>query len=202
MMPDNALSTETLRAPFQYPYNLAKRNLWDYDYGGIAMQDPSAGLQYQVWKCKWESTDSTVYIAPLASEDYEAVAVQSDVVEVAFTFDQNMRYQLALRLSDGTVKHHWYDPTISDYTVTVYTGIDSVAIKLDDKRNNATQGGFSDIILTYIKNNNLYFRLQRDRYLIQYLLYSGIPADRCISQFGMNNIWRMQWRISPKRINL
>lgn len=209
MIPDNpALITidstnRYLTAPFQTPDNRAGTSeLIDYEYGGIALQDPSKGLRYQIWCGWWDENDLTAY---LADDDGNGTPVpiftESNVIEFAFTFDQNMRWAAAVRTVGDTLKFRWYDTAAEAYVITTYTGISSVRLALDDKRDMQVQFGVTDMILTYVTGGQVCWRIQRDRFLTQYVHpgFSVSGAQR-ISHFGMNTKNRLQWRIGMRRI--
>lgn len=196
--------TKYLLGRFEYPDNISSSNsLIDYEMGGIALQDTSQGLKYQAWKGYWNPTDSTAYIQPL-DESAPPVSIfteAGDVEDFSFTFDQNMRWTAVTRKSDNTVKFRWYDSVPGAYVMTSYTGINSVKLALDDHRATQVNGGSSDIILTYILGGNVCWRIQRDRFLTQYVHPSLVlAANAQITHFGLSNKLRLQWRIGVRRI--
>ena len=194
--------TKFLLSPFQYPDNIATPSeLIDYELGGIALQDPSKGLTYQVWKGYWQDTDSTVY---LESEDIAtpiALFTQANVIEFAFTFDQNMRWSTAIRLTGDTLEHRWYDTAAEAYVISTYSGVTSARLAVDDKRDTQVQFGASDMILTYVRSNQVRWRIQRDRFLTEYSYPTLVVSDsNRITHFGMSKTNRLQWRIGQRRI--
>ena len=209
MIPSNPLiynidsTNNFLVAPFQYPDNNSSSDeLVDYEMGGLAIQDPSKGLRYQLWKGWWDSTDSTVYLEPEDTGVPIAIHTASNVIEFCFTFDQNMRWSTACRLSGNTVEHRWYDTAVEAYVTTTYPSIVSVRLALDDKRDMQVQSGVTDMILTYISGGQVKWRVQRDRFLTEYVHPSLAISDSFrISHFGMNTKNRLQWRIGPRHLN-
>lgn len=201
---DITATNRYLVAPFQTPDNRASATeLVDYEYGGIALQDPSKGLKYQIWKGWWDATDATVY---LSTDDDSATPIaiftESDVIEFTFTFDQNMRWAAATRLVGNVLHFRWYDTAAESYVTSVYTGISSVRLALDDKRDMQVQFGVTDMILTYVRAGQVCWRIQRDRFLTEYT-HSGfiVPDSIRITHFGMSKINRLQWRLGPRRGN-
>lgn len=195
----------SLVAPFNYPDSIVTPDeLTDYELGGVALQNPSQGLEYQVWKAYWDPLDSTAYIHPKENPDTPtALFVEHDVVELSFTFDQNMRWCAVTRKADNSVQFRWYDSAIENYTLSSYSGIASVRLCHDDKRGFQVQGNQSDIILTYVKASHVCWRIQRDRFGIEYT-HSGltVSATDRITHFGMNAKNRLQWRIGPRRLGI
>lgn len=191
MIPGAVLSTEPVLGEILYPDNIPRRRAWyDWELGGIAIQDPSQGLRYQVWECFADNTD--VYLKPengAAFSIFEAAAV----TELSFTFDQNMRW-LCVYIEGGTCFFRWYDSLAGAYVVTdMGRSIVSPMMTHDDKR--PTQIAASDAILTYIRGGALYFRAQRERFQIEHLLKTGLMEGVRIANFGMSNKLRLQWDI-------
>ena len=208
MIPDNPLiydidsTNKFLVAPFQYPDNISSSSeLVDYEMGGLAIQNPSKGLRYQMWKGWWDSTDSTAYLEPEDTGIAIPIHTASNVEEFCFTFDQNMRWSTACRFSGDTVEHRWYDTSVAAYVTTTYPSITSVRLALDDKRDMQVQLGGTDMIMTYISGGQVKWRIQRDRFLTEYI-HPGpaISESFRISHFGMSTKNRLQWRIGPRRI--
>lgn len=205
MIPNNPTlrDQQELAAPFIYPDNIAALDyLTDFEMGPVASQDPSLGINYQVWKGYWDESDETAYIHPLDSpEGLVPLFQEEDVENFTFTFDSNGRWTAAVRKSDDTVKFHWYDTTLEDYTVTQYSGIVSLKLAHDDKRDRQVLNGATDVILTYLTTSGqLKWRIQRDRYGTEYT-YSGqqFSPQHIITHFGMNTHNRLQWRFGFKR---
>ena len=176
--------------------------LEDYEYGGIAIQDPSKGLQYQIWTGYWNPADSTAYLQP---EDTSIaptpIFAEPNVVEFCFTFDQNMRWVAATRKTNNTVQFRWYDSLAENYVTSNYSGIFSVRLCHDDKRAVQVTSGATDVILTYSRTGAVYWRIQRDRFLIEYSKPLPISGSFRISHFGMSRSNRLQWRIGPRHLN-
>ena len=156
-----------------------------------------------MWKGWWDSTDSTVYLEPEDTGVPIAIHTAANVKEFCFTFDQNMRWSTACRLTGNTVAHRWYDAAVEAYVTTTYPSIVSVRLAMDDKRDVQVQFGVTDMILTYISGGQVKWRLQRDRFLTEYV-HAGpaISGSFRISHFGMNTKNRLQWRIGPRHLNI
>ena len=211
MIPDNPNIyeitdlTRPLLSPFQYPDDvIAESELEDWEKGGIALQNTSEGLNYQVWRGYWNPSDSTVYVVPDNTGIPIPLFTKPNVVEFSFTFDSNMRWSTACRDSAGNVEHRWYDAAIANYAISIYTGVTSVKLTLDDKRSLQIVRGVSDMIVTYLKSTReLAWRIQRDRFLVEYV-YGGrlfTPQSK-ITHFGMSTTNRLQWRIGPRHLNI
>lgn len=191
MLPQNVLSTDPVPAQFRYPRNVPRAALIDYEYGGVALQDASKGLRYQVWKCEY--LDEQVILSAPEVLPFTLLTVPN-ITELAFTFDQNMNPFVCYELANGDAKFYWFDSTIPGFTTTTLpSGSLSPRCALDDNR--PLQIPISDIILAYVRSGSLYFRAQRDRYLVEYELSDLIGGSRLL-QIGMNAQLRMQFLMS------
>lgn len=200
-LPSDSLSSKTLQAPLLFPDNIIRQSeLEDYELGGSGLQDPSQGLQVQGWRGDINLLTLDCTLTPFVTGTPTVIFTETipAPVEFSFSFDSNMRYMSATRWADNTVKLRWYDTALPGYTITTYTGIKSMMLSLDDKREFA--GSYRDVLFTYIKTDNkLYYRQQRDRFLIERLLDGNLAANLRITQFGMGRNLRMQWRLEYRR---
>lgn len=190
MFVEDRLSTEPVPAPYigagQEPLN---SRVWDAEDGPIAEQDPSMGAAYQQWRAYikdyavWLEADNMPPRKLLESPG-------NTITDISICFNQNADLHYAW-VDAGVAKFRWYDTvTASFQTLTLPAGTRTPKCTLDDKR--PTQSGRSDIILSYIKSDNkLYFRKQRDRFEVEYLLDDGPFIS--IERMYMNSGWRLQW---------
>lgn len=193
MLPDGGvLSSEILDSPFLFPRNIPRRPKLDREHGGIAIQDPSEGLKARVWTGEIIG-DDVVLAAP--GVDPTTIITVAGIRRFGFTFDQNMQPFITYELEDGGgAFFYWFDTTIPGFTTTeLPAGSYSPLCSLDDKR--PLQTGTSDIILAYMRDGALYFRAQRDRYLVEYELETGL-GSRTLIQIGMNTRLRFQFHLS------
>lgn len=195
MIPD--LSPIAVVGDYLVPDNREVPPLEDYEIGGVAIQNPSQGLRVKVWHGfmvdGWITLEAPgVPATPIYTEP--------NIIEFSFTFDQNMNTFITFLVKApeddvATAKFRWFDSTILDYTVTTLDGyVESPRCSLDDKRPESL--GISDVLLAYVKNDNLYIRAQRDRYTVEYLLKENVGAT--IHKFGMANKLRMQFKMKTK----
>lgn len=200
MIPDNELSMRAMPASFQYPDGIVLNKLTeDYEMGGIALQNPTQGLRVQPWFTYWDENDSTVYTKPGIVGEPIPLFTEADVFELGFTFDQSMRWVSGTFTTDGKFRLRWYDTAVGGYVTTVMEGLTAFRLCHDDKRAIPIQVGHTDVLLTYIKDNNLYIRNQRERFIIEHLLQADLPNNLRITNFGMNDRWRVQWRLRYRR---
>lgn len=89
-----------------------------------------------------------------------------EVVSIDFTFDQIGRPITLMLINDGTIKLNWFDPIMDEQvTTTISTGT-SIAAGFDIATN--TSDSMSDAFIAYVRDNKLYWRLQRDRWETEY----------------------------------
>lgn len=197
MLPDNTLSTQLVKGNFNYPDNLASASVEDYETGGIALSDTSEPMSYQVWRGWYDSVDSKVRVKALTTGIVYELFTEAAVQEFSFCFDQNMRWCAVTRTEDRTARLRWYDAATAGYVISGYSDVESVKLALDDKRKQQIAGGVTDIIFTYLKTNgNLCWRVQRERFLTEHVGRTGLIPSLRITNFGMTNKHRMQWRLS------
>lgn len=194
MLPDNMLSTNSHPDDFLVPFR--ENKLIDYEWGGIWLLDTSHGLDYQIWRCWYDKPSKEIRINRLSdSLSFYTVHMTieiPDVNSIGLSFDGNMRPTICYTTITEDCYLHWYDPTIASMTTTVFTNIDNAAISLDDNRQFNISN--ADIILAYTKENQLFHRRQRDRYLTEYPLSDQVNGD--LWQIGMNKSNRFQFSIT------
>lgn len=190
-MPDDTVSSPMVAAPLLAPDSLARADLRvDYELGGVAVSDPSAGLMVKTWRAWTDGVDA--WCAPndtLSPTTHLVTGI--DITEVSLCFDQNMRPTLAFVDADVT-KLYWYDSLAAAHVVTSYPGVRSPMVCMDDKREEAISGGWSDDLFFYIKGGDLCYRQQRERFTVERVLGSGVAASSRIVHVGMGTNNRLQ----------
>lgn len=190
MIPLGRLSTTPVPADFQHPDSIEPdTSLIDYELGGVALNDPSQGLQVLVWTCT-AAPDGNIYLSTPGQPEI-LVFTAEGTTEVSLAFDQNMRPFIAY-VQNGQAKFRWYDTVLGANRITDLGLTDrNPRCCMDDKRGNQTSLGTNDIILAYMRGDSLYYRQQRDRYEVEYLLQSGLQAK--LLRIGMNKKYRLQF---------
>lgn len=186
MLPDNTQSSRPVPALFSGARALPVTGLVDYEHGGIAIQDPSRGLLYQIWRAQVLGNDVVLdaqNVAPFV------LYSGANITEISLAFDQNMRPVIAF-VEDGRAKMQWYDTAQSAQVVTTLdAAVINPRVALDDKRE--SQSGISDIVLGYIKNGVCYYREQRDRFTVERVFDEGPHVG--LIKIGMNRGLRFQF---------
>ena len=194
-LPQQVLSSQVFSAPFFAPRDrrTAQQLLVDYEEGGIALNDTSQGLQYQVWTGQVDANGH--FILSPASGGQVTVLTVPNVTEWSFTFDQNMNPFFTWTDGTGASWFYWFDPVGNAFVTTqLPAGSANCRCSLDDKRK--VNQSSSDILLSYIRAGALYLRQQRDRYAIEYQLSTALTGKRQV-QAGLNTILRYQFEITP-----
>lgn len=193
MFSENRLSSLLVADAYTYPYNLVLPNKKTaYALGGANLSDPSQGLAVQLWTATASKTEVTL-TAPNQTTNI-LILNQPDITELTLAFDQNMNATLAF-VQYGVAKLYWFDTFVGEYVITEFPLAISPRVTLDDNRK--LQSNNSDMVLGYVRADNLYFRLQRERFLVERLLKANVAAR--LEQMGMNVKNRLQFKLKPFR---
>lgn len=188
MLPDNGvLSTQNL--PSEYIVPMRQSNYMSYSKGGVAIGNTSKGLMYQNWRCGYDGE----YIVLYTEDDVaNRVLVAENVDHISFTFDQNMNPFILYDVG-GVTYQYWYDSVAGAQVVTeLGTDYRYAQCTLDDPRPEFT--GESDIIVAYLKpNGDLCYRVQRERYLTEHVVTTGLTGRR-LTQIGITRNYRFRFR--------
>jgi len=189
MMPENTLSSSAIYSAFLVPdkYDF----LVDYEWGGVDLLDTSQGLSVYIWKCFYADDWIQITNDHLTHKLIQVVNVKE--LSLAFDFNMHATIVYVAENADKTRDTHlyWYDTAQGKQITTLYgQGYHSPQLSLDDQR--LHQSANADIIFAYIKNGDLYYRQQRDRFTIEYLL-SAVNEAVTLKQIGMNTKNRFQF---------
>lgn len=194
-LPENDLSSEPMASPLLAPDNAERLNLLeDFERGGVALNDPSQGRDVRNWRVYSDGEGVWVVPYPSAGTPPALQFTGSGITEVSMAFDGNMQPTIAY-VEGGVVKLRWFDTLVNSMTVTTYPGAVGPMVCLDDKRDIAS--AYNDIIFAYVRDGNAYYRQQRDRYGVEYLLGSAFGAVR-ILQLGMGTNNRLQFKMESQ----
>ena len=160
----------------------------DHEYGPIARSDNSQGITYQIWTAEITNNGTEITISAENTEPY-VLLTGSNFTEVSISFDIIGNLYCVFE-EDGVSKVYWYDVRVGDHIVTAFEEhLKNPRLTLDDKYDTS---GRSDLILAYIKNHRVHYRLQRDRFEIEYLLESDRVATT-LHKIGMGINGRVQF---------
>lgn len=186
-IPEGRLSSEPVEGRYIGAASFATNDLLDYEDGGIGIQDPSEGLNYQRWMARVINGGTGIALSADNTPEFTLIEGE-DITHVALAFDSNMRPVVAF-VDGGMAKLYWYDTSVSENVITEYPNIQNPRLTTDDKR--AMQSGIRDVIFAYQRNGGLYYRQQRDRYQAEYLLQESAPG--VLKKVGMTNRLRLQF---------
>lgn len=193
-IPEGRLSSEPAEGRYIGAAALASRDLLDYEDGGIGIQDPSEGLDYQVWTARVINGGTGIGLSADNTPEFTLIEGE-DITHVALAFDANMRPVVAF-VEAWVPKLYWYDTQTGELVVTEFPGIQHPRLTTDDKR--PWQSGIRDVIFAYQREGGLYYRQQRDRYQAEYLLQESVPG--VLKKVGMTNRLRLQFEFEIPRV--
>lgn len=188
MLPGDALSSEPVLGQFIGAAALGGTRVTDYADGPVAIQDVSQGLRAKVWTARVISSQVVELSAPGVAPI--VIVREPNITDVSVGFDQN-GYLTIVWVANNVTKFRWFDSSAGQTVTSEFTGWLTPKIALDDYR--IANAATSDVVLTYIRNGNLYYRQQRDRYGVERLLAEGNFLQ--IETFGMTDKQRLQWRL-------
>lgn len=178
--------------PLPHPDNLKAIGLTDRELGGVAINDGSQGLNNWVWTVNVEP-DGTVKLWR-EGEAATTVLVQTDIADIALAFDQNMQPVLAWESTTGELFLYWFNPIIQSFVTDSFGLGRNPRLAMDDKRIRSL--GTSDVIFAYISEGKLCYRMQRDRFVAEYIVATDITDSRLkLQRIGLVN-YRFQFEIS------
>lgn len=192
-LPDNQLSTTPAISSFIGGKSFPVTGQLDYEYGPIALQEASRGINYQLWTSRLEN--GIVYIKAPTVPEY-AFLTLPDVTEMSFSFDHNANITFVY-VQAGSVFMYWFDSSVGGYVTTPY-GSDIVSPRLthDDKR--TLQSSVSDVIFAYVHIDtrdglgepltaSLRYRQQRERYGVERIIATNV-TDGLVKIGMMRNL--------------
>ena len=165
-------------------------------YGGVAIGDTSEPLNKYIWDGEYDKDAGSFsfWRRDLGKNTKTTVFEgKKDILSIDFCFDQNMRAFISYEQNYQSYYWHFnaenstYDevklenatrfPRCCLYTAQPYSIPDS------------------DVIIAYIRNNKLLFRVQRERFLKEYLIKED-PKKTMLWKFWFSNDGRVifQWR--------
>jgi hypothetical protein len=180
-IPDDRLSTSLQPAPFLYWDAVRWEPYTAHAQGGIALQDPSQGLEVQLWRAFYRGT--TVWLQAVQTGE-EALLVDTGERSryLSLAFNQNMDWHLTWEDAEGA-KMRWWDTAQNGYATWVEPGARGPGICLDEHRSwNVLR---SDVLFFYLKGSKLYYRQQRERFSVEREL-GDVPENAlAVGRVGM-----------------
>ena len=191
MFTDNLFSSKVVAAELLRLDEHDPEYIRDYERGGMALRETVAGINKKEWEFFIE--DRTIFAKITDTDKKFPILNGKDFTEVVGTFDRNMNPVLVYH-ANNAYHFYWFDTVTNNYVTEELTSdVTSPRLCQDDKRDEALV--YSDVILTYIKDTKLIYRLQRDRFTLNYIAGEKGIKGREIIRFGMNKSLRLQWTL-------
>ena len=185
MLPNNQWASQPVVDDIIAPRDKAKVNpTTSSDNGPIAIQNTSKGLMAKIWTASYNSITGSVTL-----QDGTNLFTDVSLKELSLTFNQTGNPFVAFR-SATRIKTWWYDPLLSNYTIKDVTAGDQPFCYLDERRPEFSAN--SDVFLLYHRNGEIFYRLQRDRFDVEYSTGIIGGTDIVIECFGMAKNNRLQ----------
>lgn len=186
-LPLPGVMATTIVSPFRPPWDEEYTPLEEAVTGGVNLGDGSQGRDVQRWVAYYTGTNIEV-----AKEDGTVVLSLAvpDVLTVSLGFDGNMAVAVAYQTAAGSNLYH-FDTVSSTFITITQAGTTSCRCSADEVRQfNVTN---SDVIWAYTRDGMLYYRQQRDRYLIEYPV--GPSGSLILKRCGPNVQFRFQFHL-------
>lgn len=194
MIPYNTLVLTDKYTRLVEPESLKKTGLVDYEKGGVALGDSSEGLNKYDWTFKVVNKTQGV----LSRDGFPETIVyefSTKPIDVAFCFDQSMNIVIAWQDKDFNLYLRRYNSTTNSFQV-LNLGIGKCPrLTLDEKRSEFISN--SDVILGYIANNTLLYRVQREGYLIIHTVEQNMLPSQRLARIGVKG-FRLQFVLTPR----
>lgn len=191
MIPENRFSTTPVPGNLLNPWSLNIRV--SYQWGPVAVQDPSQGLLVKVWTLEAIGKDAWLSAPGVAPYIFFSRAV--DIFNVNLAFDGNGNPCVAFQEITGTSYFYWFDPVPNAYVFFTTAGMEYPRCTMDDSREASSV--IRDVILAYIRAGAIHYRQLRDRYTIEYTPTVG-PLGPPVSanilyNISMNEKYRLEF---------
>lgn len=136
----------------------------------------------------------------IVADNYDelSIPITERLTFIDAAYDQLARLWCAY-VEDGICKLYWYDPIPADFVTTEFGAGTNVQLFMDDLRWEAAATTGNTIFLVYERDSVVYYRLQSDRFLVEYLLVELKPYEHLISA-GLNNKYRVQVLLSRELV--
>lgn len=191
-LPGNELSTVAIKGDFLLPDRLGRKSkVEDFERGGVALNNPTDGLDVRDWRIRILGTIAR--LGPYPEGPEIDLFFDAGMTEISLAFDQNMRPAVAY-IANGVTKLFWYDTALAAQTTTSFGGgLRTPFLTLDDKR--ASQSSANDILFFYLVGTTLRYRMQRERYQTERTIYTGLLPNAQIKRVGMGTNLRLHIEI-------
>lgn len=184
------ISATAYTAAFEDKQGRRTEPLIAYCVGGPAINDTSS-----LYNTQWVATveDDEVRIRVEGSSDYVVVTTASGLEFISLAFDSQMNPIIAY-VQSGVAKLRWYNSLTTSFEVVKFPAGSGHPLLALDLREQIFLAD-ADVVVSYVRSNNLYARVQRESFATERLLREN--AGREVVSFGRNQGNRLQWRLLP-----
>ena len=131
--------------------------------GGVALNDGSQGREVQIWTINYDGSAMNVLDGSMILRFQLAV---DGVLSCCLAFDSNMAVAIAYMKADGGYLYY-FDSQTNSYQTKYFSDITSCRVTVD--KTTRFFEGQSDVVWGYVRGLVVYYRIQRDRYNVEYL---------------------------------
>jgi hypothetical protein len=187
-LPLNLITPAPVLTPFLEPLES-----WVYDplrervLGGTAIGNGSDGRMVKDWEISYAG--GVITVNPVGGPAELTLAI-AGVTSVSLGFDNNMAVAIAYMTAAGA-HLYFYSTLTAGYDTYTVPGATSCRACVDDPR--TFDEGASDVLFGYVLGDNLYYRQQRDRYAVPYLV--GAAAGGIASKMGATRGIRVKFEL-------
>ena len=142
MIPEERLSNDVFRGALLNPWS--RKDTESFHWGPLAVQDPSAGLNVQLWTMRAVGP-ALVLGAPGVPESTWFTHSQN-VIQASLAWDQNARPVVAFVDAGGSAFLRWFDPVPNAVVTDPLLYATTPRVTLDDSRP-LNLGNSVDIVL-------------------------------------------------------
>lgn len=186
MIPANTITPTPIVASYQYPYELPYNPFRQVVLGGTALGDAAAGRQVKLWVVEYAY--GIISVGP-DNGPVELTLAVPDLLSVSLAFDSNMGVVLGWQSTTGG-NLHYFDIELNSYVTKPFPTASSCRVCVDDARD--FYSSQSDVIFAYTATDTLYWRQQRDKYEIDYIV--GATTKKLI-QIAPSTANRLQFEL-------
>lgn len=188
-LPTGVVYVSAQPAAFSQPEESLRLDpLRDFERAGVAVQDPDSGLDGRNWVCEKQSSGDVVIFPEDDSADTLVLLRDALITELSFCFDRAMNPTLAyITPAGGTLR--WYDSSIPGFTTQAFAATGCYLV-LDDK--SPFGDAYADVLLLYLRGPVLYYRQQRDRFLVERTLHTFPGEELYIRRAARCENYRVQ----------
>jgi|GEM_PF-2918932 len=193
MIPNNLWSSDTSLKPFN-TYGQSKPEDSSINYHFITLGPEEVSLSSNSLTDSWWLFEYADSVIKLYKHDGDNFIYHSELftpitcVSLSAAFDQ-LGKPLVFFDTGSDLRLWWYDPELSEHTKTIF-GVGTNPFATFDLKY-AVDIATSDILLFYIRDGDIYYRQQRDRYSIEYTT-PVTPYVNNLLQADMSVDYRMQ----------